>query len=126
MRFLFGFVTGMAACLILVVVLALIFTPSATKSLALDSLAGYREAALRAPVDQAEKDTAVAQLDRIIARVHERGISFWEFSTATSDIDPLTEDRQLTAAEWPKFAEEVRTAEIILVGSPEEHRIPIH
>ena len=116
MRFLIGFIVGVAVTLLLGLVVLLFLTPSAVKSFALDDLVTYRECALKAPVDQAEKDDAVAQLDRIIERVRSQGVSFWEYSMATADIDPLVADKVLTADEWPRFAAEVSSAEIVLVG----------
>lgn len=118
MRFLVGFIAGVVVALLLGFLLLLFMSPSMVKSLALDDLATYRECAMKAPAEQGDKDTAVAQIDRIIERVRAREVSFWEYAMATADIDPLVSDEVLTADEWPRFAAEVRSAEIVLVGVP--------
>jgi len=118
MRFLAGFLVGAAVAAVLAIVLMLIFSPSTVKSFALDDLASYRECALKAPVDQMQRDEAVARIDRLIERVRNQGVGFWEYAMATSDIDPLTSDKVLTADEWPRFSAELQSAEIVLVGVP--------
>lgn len=118
MRFLAGLITGAVLMFVLGLVLMMMFSPTMVQSIALDDLATYRQCVQDAKVDEAERQVALEKLDRIIERVRDRGIGFWEYAMATGDLDPMVEDKVITAEEWQNFASELRAAEIVLVGPP--------
>lgn len=123
-KFLAGLAVGVGATLVLGLLLMLILSPSVVKSIALDDLATYRQCVSEAPLPPAEKEAAIARLDRIIERVRKQGIGFWEYAVGTADLDPLVADKVLTAEEWPQFESELRAAEIVLAGAPQAEPRP--
>ena len=110
MAFLLGLLSGVVLTLLFTGALVFFSLGPIIRSSAAEDFTRFREAAARAPVDQAERQKAVQAIEQILQRIHDQNVSAWEVAGLSSGFEPLLADCQITAEEWPTFVFQLRKA----------------